>query len=77
MKYLIFIGILSGYFILNAQPRIESKFRVARVKYSGGGDWYNDPSAEVNLLKFIAQNTTIETEPKYEFVELSSEKLFN
>jgi hypothetical protein len=59
-----------------AQPRIESQFRIARMKYSGGGDWYNDPSAEVNLLKFVQQNAGIDCDPRYEFVDLSSDKLF-
>ncbi len=31
-------------------------FQMARVKYSGGGDWYNDQSAEVNLLNFVNRN---------------------
>ena len=60
-----------------AQARVESALRIARLKYNGGGDWYNDPSAEVNLLKFIKQNTTIDVDPRYEFVELSSDKLFS
>jgi hypothetical protein len=59
-----------------SQARIESQFRIARLKYSGGGDWYNDPSAEVNLLRFVQQNTNIDCDPRYEFVDLSSEKLF-
>lgn len=50
----------------------DARFKIARVKYNGGGDWYNDPSAEVNLLKFVAQNTNIKTNPKYEFVDLST-----
>ncbi len=53
--------------------RIDSQFRIARLKYSGGGDWYNDPSSEVNLLKFIKQNAGIDTDPKYEFVEISND----
>ena len=63
--------------LLLAQPRVESQFRIARLKYSGGGDWYNDPSAEPNLLKFVKDNTTIDVDPVYEFVDLSSEKLFS
>lgn len=59
------------------QARIESQLRITRLKYSGGGDWYNDPSAEVNLLKFIRENTTIDADPRYEFLDLSSEKLFS
>lgn len=54
----------------------ESRFRIARLKYSGGGDWYNDPSAEVNLLKFVASNTNIKTKPEYEFVDLSNGNIF-
>jgi len=61
---------------LAAQPRNDSALRIARLKYNGGGDWYNDPSAEVNLLRFIQQNTSIDADPRYEFVDLSSDKLF-
>ncbi len=60
-----------------SQPRIESQFRIARLKYSGGGDWYNDPSAEVNLLSFVRESTGMDVDPRYEFVDLSSEKLFS
>ncbi|MBT8379499.1 MAG: DUF4159 domain-containing protein [Ignavibacteria bacterium] len=52
-------------------------FQIARLKYNGGGDWYNDPSAEVNLLNFIEQNTNIEVDAKYQFVEISSDEVFS
>ncbi len=58
------------------KANISSKLKIARVKYSGGGDWYNDPSSEVNLLKYIKQNTNIPVEPVYEWVDLSSQNLF-
>lgn len=54
----------------------ESDFVFARVKYSGGGDWYNDPSSDVNLLKYIQQNTNISVNPKYQFVDLASDEIF-
>lgn len=55
----------------------SSKFRIARLKYGGGSDWYNDPSSEVNILTYIKQRTNIDLEVKSEeFVEASSEKLF-
>ena len=60
-----------------AQLRIESQFRIARLKYDGGGDWYNDPSADVNLLKFVKENTKIDCDPRYEFVDLSGDRLFS
>lgn len=59
------------------KPTATSKLKIARVKYSGGGDWYNDPSGEVNLLKFIKQNTNIPVEPVYEWVDLASQNLFS
>lgn len=77
MKTLLVAGIALLVFSANAQLRIESQFRIARLKYSGGGDWYNDPSAEVNLLRFVRQETGIDADPRYEFVDLSSEKLFS
>ena len=51
--------------------------KIGRVKYSGGGDWYNDPSAEVNLLSFLKSNTTTKTKPVYEYVDLKSDDLFD
>ena len=52
------------------------KFTITRLKYNGGSDWYNDQSEEVNLLKFVAQNTNIKTDPEYQFVDLSSGNIF-
>lgn len=60
-----------------AQARVESQFRIGRLKYAGGGDWYNDPSAEVNLLKFAREHAGVDADPRYEFVELSSDRLFS
>ncbi|HLP14664.1 MAG TPA: DUF4159 domain-containing protein [Bacteroidota bacterium] len=57
--------------------RIESQFRIARLKYTGGGDWYNDPSEEVNLLKFAKEHAGIDADPKYEFTEISSDNFFS
>lgn len=57
--------------------RVSSAFKIARVKYTGGGDWYNDQSAEPNLLNFIRQNTGLDVDPRYEFVEIGSENFFS
>lgn len=56
--------------------KVSSAFKIARLKYNGGGDWYNDPNEEVNLLKFIQQNTLIDANPVYEFVEITDDKFF-
>ena len=63
---------------LQAQSvKMSSRFVIARLKYSGGGDWYNDPSSEVNMLRFMKENTNIDVDVKTEeFVEVGSEKIF-
>jgi len=53
-----------------------SAFAVTRLKYAGGGDWYNDPSAEVNLLTFVQRTTGIATDPRYQFVDVADDALF-
>lgn len=55
----------------------QSELQIARLKYSGGGDWYNDPSGEVNLLKYIQNVTGIKTKQEYVFVDINSDKIFN
>ncbi len=32
------------------------KSQLARLHYNGGGDWYNDPDALPNLVKFLNEN---------------------
>ena len=55
----------------------SSHLQIARVKYNGGGDWYNDPSAEVNLLNYINENTNIQTNPEYVVADLDAKEIFN
>jgi hypothetical protein len=55
----------------------DNGFQIGRLKYNGGGDWYNDPSAEVNLLNFIKSNTNIKVKPEYKFVDISSDEIFS
>lgn len=57
--------------------KTSSAVKLARLKYTGGGDWYNDPSSEVNLLKFVRENTNINVDPVYEYVDLSSDNVFS
>jgi len=61
-----------------AKPSQSSDlFVIARVKYSGGGDWYSNPTSIPNLHKFIREQTGIRTESDETVVELSNPRLFN
>jgi len=35
----------------------SQEFNIARIQYSGGGDWYCDPSSLPNLIKYLKTNT--------------------
>jgi hypothetical protein len=58
--------------------RLSSSFKIVRLQDSGGGDWYNDPSAEVNMMDYLKKNTVIDVdEPKFYSVDISSDDIFN
>jgi hypothetical protein len=58
------------------QKTPASEFVPARLKYHGGGDWYNDPSIIPNLLNFMADNTTIDVGKSEAVVEIMDQDLF-
>ncbi|MDZ7314537.1 MAG: DUF4159 domain-containing protein [candidate division KSB1 bacterium] len=62
---------------LSAQEATEGRFVIARLKYSGGGDWYNDPSIIPNLLQFLRENTTVPAAKDEIRISLMDEELFS
>lgn len=72
-KIFLFIFIITSSIL----PQDAGLFKIGRLKYSGGGDWYNDPSAEVNLLNFIASNTNIKVKAEYKPVDITSGEIFS
>lgn len=48
---------------------------LARIKYRGGGDWYNDPSALQNLIEFANSQVPISISTEYDDVALGSRDL--
>ena len=73
---LLFLSMfINGNLFSQAQ---NSKFRIARLKYSGGGDWYNDPSAEVNMMNYLKKNTSVDVdEPKFYTVDVASDEIYD
>ncbi len=53
------ITLIKIFIILSSLPVFGQNFSIARIHYSGGGDWYSDPSSLPNLLKFLGENTQI------------------
>jgi hypothetical protein len=50
----------------------EAEFRLGRIQYRGGGDWYNDPSSLSNLARFANANLPIRISERYDDVAIGS-----
>lgn len=50
--------------------------QIAVLKYKGGGDWYGNPTALPNLIKFSNQNIQTSIDPKPQTVEPGSTDIF-
>jgi hypothetical protein len=74
MKYCL---LLSFLFFLSqpAVSQVSGEFEIARVKYRGGGDWYNDPSALTNLIGYAKNQIPISIAEKYKDVSIGSSDL--
>lgn len=55
----------------------SAQFQIARLKYDGGGDWYNDPDAVPNLARELNSRTNIRLSTDEAQVGLLDEKLYN
>jgi Domain of unknown function (DUF4159) len=54
----------------------QCSFTLARLKYGGGGDWYNGPSSLPNLAKAVREETAIPICDTVAVVEVMDESLF-
>ena len=68
----LFLSLLTLSFLLttNAQD-------VAILKYSGGGDWYANPTAIPNLVAFANQNIKTNISKNPQNIAITSEDIYN
>ena len=74
MKTILFLTLFIP-FIAECQPPASS-FKIGKLKYNGGGDWYANPTSLPNLFKFIKQNTRANLHLEEEIVEPASAQVF-
>ena len=65
------------FYILILISSIVNSQEIALLKYTGGGDWYANPTALPNLIKFSNQNINTKIKSKPGLVEPSSPDLFS
>ncbi len=71
MKLLVFPAIL---FCITLHTTSAQK--IALLKYGGGGDWYANPTALVNLIRFSNENIGTKINLKPETVEVGNTSIF-
>jgi len=54
-----------------------SQTRIGLLKYSGGGDWYANPTSLPNLIRFCNENIHTDINPEPVTVEAGSRDLFS
>lgn len=72
----IFISGFAAVLLQEVHAQSNGEFQLARIKYRGGGDWYNDPSALKNLAEFTSRQVPIAVDPEYDDVDIGSRDLF-
>ena len=79
MKYLFLttLFLLPLIFTPAAEAQNDDEFKIARVQYRGGGDWYSSPTALTNMLRFAKEQVPISVSERYDDVQLGSRDIFN
>lgn len=52
-------------------------YKFGVLKYNGGGDWYSNPTALSNLVKFCNQKLGMSINVEYDYVEVGSSEIYN
>ncbi|CCH00623.1 hypothetical protein FAES_2614 [Fibrella aestuarina BUZ 2] len=75
-RFLLFVLIVccSSFSAVQAQPYA---YRIAKLKYNGGGDWYSNKTSLPNLIKFANQQLRMNIFPEEDIVDAGSPDLFS
>ena len=63
MKTIILFILLFLVNHIQAENILPGSFSITRIHYSGGGDWYADPSSLPNLLEYLKNYTNVAVNP--------------
>lgn len=75
MKKIHFITALVACVLLSSST-FQPSFKIAKLKYQGGGDWYANKTALPNLIAFCNKNIGLNLAPEEDVVEAGSTDLF-
>ncbi|MCH2198931.1 MAG: DUF4159 domain-containing protein [Flavobacteriales bacterium] len=69
------LGFFLLFFVLSGFQ--SASWQVAVLKYSGGGDWYGNPTSVPNLVEWCNENLGMNIGDDVPYVEVGSPDLFN
>lgn len=73
-----YLGILLFFLTFALQAAVPpGGFKIAVMKYKGGGDWYANPTALPNLVKFINKNLRTTVDEAVATVDVGSSEIFD
>jgi hypothetical protein len=78
-KYLFLIATIFLFLSTLVPPAWAQKpaYKIAKLKYGGGGDWYANKTSLPNLINFVNKNLRMNIAPEEEVVEVGSPELFS
>jgi len=81
MKKIIFIFSFLVITFVSSQNLLAQNqnysFKIAKLKYNGGGDWYANPTALPNLVSFCNKNIRTNIDKKPKIVNVASNEIYN
>ena len=78
MKYFLLLILLAiNHLGFSQEEKQNYSFKIALLKYGGGGDWYANPTSLPNLVKFANSYIGTNIDPDYAVVEPGSMEIFN
>ena len=69
--------ILIIFSLIVSSASAQNPLQIALLKYSGGGDWYANPTSLTNLIDFCNKNLGTNIAKDYATVEAGSPEIFN
>ncbi|WP_266366007.1 DUF4159 domain-containing protein [Tellurirhabdus rosea] len=75
MKRLLFFLLLA--IGLPTAASAQYSYKIAKLKYGGGGDWYANKTSLPNLIRFANSNLRMNIFPEEDIVEVGSPELFS
>ncbi|WP_291726368.1 DUF4159 domain-containing protein [Bernardetia sp.] len=81
IKYITFLFfcvlVISSSFISKKIAKPTATYKIAKLKYNGGGDWYANKTSLPNLIEFCNENLKTQIAKDEEVVEVGSAELFS